>query len=104
MKENESGGNNILLLLFLIGFCLSCTLQNSVEKKKILAAFDLLKAALSVGEHQSRKLVRNNNLKLHIKCYVAMTATSCYSRTFVSSPAVESHSPDLLFSVNELLM
>jgi len=75
-----------------VEFFLSCTLQNSVEKKKLLPAFDPLKTALSAGEHRTRRLIRNN-IKLHIKCYVAMTATSlCYSRTFFPSPAVESYS------------
>lgn len=56
-------------------FCHHCVLvfvfplKSSVEKKEILFAFDLFRAALGDGEQQNRKLVRNNNLKLCTKSY-----------------------------------
>lgn len=95
-EQNSAGA-------ILLGFFLSCALQNFVEKKKIPSAFDPFETALSAGERWSRKLVRNDNLNLRVKCYVAMTATSlCYSRTFVPSPALKICSPDLLFSLSKI--
>lgn len=101
-KKISQAGTKFCQCYFAGIFPLLCITKFCREEENTLWLWSL-KTALSAGERWSRKLVRNNNLNLCVKCYVAMTATSlCYSRAFVPSPALEICSPDLLFSLSKI--